>query len=280
MVQVGKYNTLRVLNISEFGAFLDGEEHGKILLPNKFMPRGTEIGHTIEVFIYFDSEDRIIATTSKPHGEVGDFVLLKCRASNDVGAFMDWGLPKDLFVPFREQKVPLVEGEWYVVRIYEDSVSDRLVGSTKFHQFYDKTPEAFTYNQEVHLLILYKIDLGFVAIIDQCYQGIIYHSEVFTDLRKGHRCKGYIKNIRDDGKVDLSLHPQGFLATDTAVDQISKYLADHGGSMTITDNSSPGDIYQAFGMSKKQFKKALGALFRKGTIQMTPEKVMLLAPKP
>lgn len=280
MAQVGKYNILQVVSITEFGVYLDGHEQGKILLPGKSVPRGTEIGHQIEVFIYHDSEDRIIATTSHPAGEVGDFVVLKCKATNEVGSFMEWGLARDLFVPFREQKVKLVEGEHYVVRIYLDPLSDRLAGSTKLHQFFDKTPEAFAYNQEVDLLILYRMDLGYVAVIDQRYQGIVYHSEVFKDLRKGDRRKGYIKNIRDDDKVDLSLQPQGFLATDAGTDVIAKYLAEHGGSMTITDNSSPGDIYQAFGMSKKLFKKALGALLRKGRISMTHTKVTLLTPKP
>lgn len=279
MAQVGRYSTLKVVSITDFGVYLDGGELGKILLPGNSVPRGTEIGHEIEVFVYYDSEDRIIATTSQPKGEVGDFVMLKCRATNEVGSFMEWGLAKDLFVPFREQKNRLVEGEYYVVRIYLDPLNGRLAGSTKFHQFYDKTPAAFEFNQEVHLLILYKMDLGFVAIIDQRYQGIVYHSEVFKPLRKGDRCVGYIKGIRDDGKVDLSLQPQGFQATDAGVDQIAKYLADQGGSMTITDSSAPGEIYQTFGMSKKLFKKALGALLRKGLITMSHTKVTLLPPK-
>lgn len=280
MVQVGKVHTLAVVSIAEFGVYLEGEEHGKILLPGNNVPRGTEIGHKIKVFVYWDSEDRIIATTSMPKAQVGEFALMRCAATNEVGSFMDWGISKDLFVPFREQKVRLVEGEYYVVRVYEDPVSDRLVGSTKLHQFYDKTPEAFEYNQEVDLLILYRIDLGYVALIDQRYQGMIYHGEVFKPLRKGDRVKGYVKNIRDDGKVDLSLQPQGFLATDAASEQISDYLATHGGSMTITDNSAPGEIYQVFGMSKKQFKKALGALLKQGRISISHVKVTLLTQKP
>ncbi|MBK9578935.1 MAG: GntR family transcriptional regulator [Fibrobacterota bacterium] len=280
MVPIGRYSTLKVVSISEFGAFLDGEEHGKILLPNNSTPRGTEIGHAIEVFIYFDSDERIIATTSHPRGEVGDFVLLKCNATNEVGSFMDWGLAKDLFVPFREQKVRLIEGEYYVVRIYEDPITDRLVGSTKLHQFYDKTPDAFEYNQEVNLLILYKMDLGYAALINQRYQGILYQNEVFRPLRRGDRCKGWIKNIRDDGKVDLALSPQGVKAIDTGAEQILAYLASHGGSMNITDESSPADIYAALGMSKKQFKKALGSLFRQEKISMSYAKVTLLPPKP
>lgn len=280
MVQVGRYSTLKVVSITEFGVYLDGQEHGKILLPGNSVPRGTEIGHSIEVFVYFDSEERIIATTSHPRGEVGDFVLLKCNATNEVGSFMDWGLAKDLFVPFREQKMRLVEGEWYVVRIYEDPLTNRLAGSTKLHQFYDKSPGAFEYNQQVDLLILYKMDLGYVAVIDQRYQGILYHNEVFRPLRKGDRCKGWIKNIRDDGKVDLALSPQGVKAIDSGAELVLAYLVSHGGSMTLTDESSPADIYAALGMSKKQFKKALGSLFRQEKISMSYAKVTLLPPKP
>ncbi|MEN9307362.1 MAG: hypothetical protein RL173_1294, partial [Fibrobacterota bacterium] len=218
--------------------------------------------------------------TSTPKAQVGEFALLRCAATNEVGSFMDWGIAKDLFVPFREQKIRLEEGEHYIVRVYEDPVSDRLVGSTKLHQFYDKTPDAFEYNQEVDLLILYRIDLGYVALIDQRYQGMLYHGEVFKTLRKGDRVKGFIKNIRDDGKVDLSLQPQGFLASDSASEQIAQYLSEHGGSMSITDNSSPDEISRTFGMSKKLFKKALGALMRQGRVSISHVKVTLLTPKP
>jgi len=280
VAQVGKIQTLKVVNLTEFGVYLDGGEHGKILLPGNATPRGTEIGHSIKVFVYWDSEDRIIATTAMPHGEVGEFALLKCAATNEVGSFMDWGIPKDLFVPFREQKVRLEAGNHYVVRIYVDPVTDRFVGSTKLHQFYDKTPEAFKFNQQVDLLVLYRIDLGYAALIDQRYQGMLYHNEVFTRLRKGEKCKGYIKNIRDDGKVDVSLQPQGFQASDNASDQIAKYLADHGGTMPITDSSSPEVIYQTFGMSKKLFKKALGALMKQERVTISHVRVTLTSPKP
>ncbi len=279
MAQVGKIQTLKVVSLAEFGVYLDGGEHGKILLPGNATPRGTEIGHSIKVFVYWDSEDRIIATTFMPYGEVGDFALLRCAATNEVGSFMDWGIAKDLFVPFREQKVRLEPDKYYVVRIYEDQASDRLVGSTKLHQFYDKTPDAFEFNQQVSLLILYRTDLGYAALIDQRYPGMLYHNEVFQRLRLGEKCQGYIKNIRDDGKVDLSLRPQGYAASDNASDQILKYLGDHGGSMSITDGSSPEVIYQAFGMSKKLFKKALGALLKQDRITISHVKVALIPPK-
>jgi len=275
LAHIGRIQDLKVVSLTDFGVYLDGGEHGKILLPGNVTPRGTEIGHTLEVFVYWDSEDRIIATTSLPYGEVGDFALLRCAATTEVGSFMDWGIARDLFVPFREQKVRLVPGNDYIVRIYEDEVTDRLAGSTKLHQFYDKTPAAFEFNQEVSLLILYRIDLGYAALIDQRYQGMLYHSDVFQNLRKGDRCLGYIKNIRDDGKVDLSLQPQGYQASDNATDLIARYLADHGGSMAITDGSSPEVIYQTFGMSKKLFKKAIGALLKQERIAISPQKVSL-----
>lgn len=280
MAQVGRIQTLKVVSLTEFGVYLDGGQHGKILLPGNVTPRGTEIGHSIEVFVYWDSEDRIIATTTLPYGEVGDFVLLQCAATNEVGSFMDWGIAKDLFVPFREQKVRLEPDKHYIVHIYEDQASDRLVGSTKLHQFYDKTPDAFEFNQKVSLLILYKIDLGYAALIDQRYPGMLYHNEVFRELRRGETCEGYIKNIRADGKVDLSLQPQGYQASDNATEQIAKYLADHGGSMNLTDGSSPEVIYQTFGMSKKLFKKALGALLKQERITISHVKVTLVDPLP
>ncbi len=280
LVQVGKIHTLKVVSLAEFGVYLDGEDLGKILLPGNSVPRGTEIGHSIKVFIHWDSEDRIIATTSMPRGEVGDFSFMRCAATTEMGSFMDWGISRGLFVAFREQKVRLVEGEHYVVRIYEDPVSGRLAGSTKLHPFYDKMPDAFEYNQQVDLLILYRMDLGYVAVIDQRYQGVLYHNEVFQQLRKGDRIKGYIKNIRDDGKVDLSLQPQGFQASDDASEKIAKYLAAHDGSMAITDSSTPDVIYAAFGMSKKLFKKALGALMKQGRVTISHVKVTLTTPKP
>jgi len=280
LVPIGRYSTLTVVSITDFGVYLDGQEHGKILLPGNSVPRGTEIGHELEVFVYFDSEERIIATTSHPRGEVGDFVLLRCTATTEVGSFVDWGLARELFVPFREQKVRLVPGEWYVVRIYVDDRTGRLAGSTKLQQFLDKSPDAFEPNQEVSLLILYRMDLGYVALIDQRYQGMLYHTDVFRPLRKGDRCRGWIRNIRDDGKIDLALQPRGVLAIDEGAEQILTYLREHGGSMELTDQSPPEDIRDAFGMSKKQFKRALGSLFRQEKITMSWAKVTLLPPKP
>jgi uncharacterized protein len=278
-MQVGKIHTLEVVSIAEFGVYLDGQDRGKILLPAKDVPRGTKIGHSIEVFVYWDSEDRIIATTRMPLAQVGDFALLRCAATTEVGSFMDWGVPRDLFVAFREQKVRMAPGESYVVRVYEDSISDRLAGSTKLHQFLDKSPDAFEIEQEVDLMILHRTDIGYAALIDRRYQGMLYHNEVFKPLRRGDRCKGYVKLVREDGKVDLSLRPQGRKASETATEQIARYLAEHGGAMPITDGSSPELIHGTFGMSKKLFKKALGALLKQGLVEISDTEVVLSAPK-
>jgi predicted RNA-binding protein (virulence factor B family) len=279
-MQVGKIHTLEVVSIADFGVYLDGKDRGKILLPGKDVPRGTEIGHSIEVFVYWDSEDRIIATTRMPLAQVGDFALLRCAATAEVGSFMDWGVPRDLFVAFREQKVRLVQGESYVVRVYEDPVSDRLAGSTKLHQFYDKTPAAFEVDQEVDLMILHRTDIGYAVLMDQRYQGMLYQNEVFKPLRRGDRCKGYVKLVREDGKVDLSLHLQGKEGSDSASELISRYLSEHGGTMPITDASSPEEIHRAFGMSKKLFKKALGSLLRRGLVSISDTEVALAAQEP
>lgn len=279
MAELGKHCTLDVVSFADFGIYLDGGELGDILLPRKEVPDETLIGDRLEVFLYHDSQDRLIATRAKPLGEVGRFAFLRCQAVMEFGSFLDWGLPRGLFVPFREQKTRMVEGVPYVVRIYEDDLSHRVAGTTKFHRFLDPTPAAFSYNMEVELLILHRMELGYVAIVDDRYQGVIYHSEVFRDLRKGDRCKGYVKCVRDDGKLDLALQPQGYRAVDPASELILQHLRDHGGVMAFTDDSDPGAIYQAFGISKKQFKKALGLLLKKGSVAILPNKVTLLDAK-
>jgi uncharacterized protein len=277
MIEAGKYCTLRVVKILDFGAFLDGEDLGEILLPIRYVPKETKVNDELEVFLYFDSEDRLIATTEKPYATVGDFAYLRCVASNAVGSFMDWGLPKDLLVPFREQKSQMVAGHDYVVYVYLDEESNRLVGSTKLHRFYADSPESFEYNQEVDLLISHKTDFGYAAIINNCYPGILYHNEVFQKIERGDVCTGYIKNVRDDGKVDLSLQPLGYKkAIDPHCEEIIKYLKQNKGLMKLTDKSSPEMIYDALGISKKQFKKALGLLYKREIVELLPNQVKLL----
>lgn len=265
MVEIGKLNKLMVVKKVDFGIYLKGEEFGEILLPRRYVPKNCEIGNIMEVFIYFDSEDRIIATTEKPYAVVGKFALLKVISVNSVGAFIDWGLPKDLLVPFREQKQEMEEGESYVVFIYLDK-SRRIVASSKLDKFLDTLPINFQEGQEVELLICYQTDIGYKAIINGCYGGILYKNEVFQILEKGQQIKGFIKKVRDDKKIDLCLHRPGYEKVDDLSERIIDTLKKRGGFISVGDKSSPKIIYGLFGVSKRTYKKAIGVLYKERLI--------------
>jgi predicted RNA-binding protein (virulence factor B family) len=265
MVETGKLNKLRVIKKVDFGIYLEGEEAGEILLPLRYVPENCEVDDIIEVFIYFDSEDRIIATTEKPYAMVGQFALLKVISVNSVGAFIDWGLPKDLLVPFREQKQEMEEGKSYVVFIYLDK-SKRIAASSKLDKFFDTLPISFQEGQEVELLICYQTDLGYKAIINGCYGGVLYKNEVFQVLEKGQKIKGFIKKVRDDKKIDLCLHKPGYKKVDDLLEKIIDTLKKRDGFIPVGDKSSTKIIYELFGVSKRTYKKAIGVLFKKRLI--------------
>lgn len=262
MAEIGKLNKLRVVKEVDFGFYLDGGEHGEILLPKKYIPENAKPDDILEVFIYLDSEDRIIATTETPYIMVGEFACLKVVAVTSVGAFLDWGLMKDLFVPFREQKQKMEEGKWYIVTVYLDYDTKRLVASAKIEKFLDNLPPDFEPEQEVDLLIAGESDLGFNAIINNKHLGVLYKNEIFQPLRKGDRIKGYIKKIREDEKIDLLLQKPGYAKVDDISMKIVSVLKDHNGFLPVTDKSDPDTIYELFGVSKKTYKKAIGALFK------------------
>ena len=265
MVEIGKLNKLRVVKRVDFGIYLDGEDFGEILLPRRYVPENCEIDDIIEVFVYFDSEDRIIATTEKPYATVGQFALLKVISVNSVGAFIDWGLPKDLLVPFREQKQKMEEGKSYVVFIYLDK-SKRIVASSKLDKFLDTMPINFQEGQEVELLVCCQTDLGYKAIINGCHGGILYKNEVFQILEKGQQIKGFIKKVRDDKKIDLCLHKPGYEKVGDLSERIIDTLKKRDGFISVGDKSSPKIIYDMFGVSKKTYKKAIGVLYKKRLI--------------
>lgn len=265
MVEIGKLNKLRVVKRVDFGIYLDGEDFGEILLPRRYVPENCEIDDIIEVFVYFDSEDRIIATTEKPYAMVGQFALLKVISVNSVGAFIDWGLPKDLLVPFREQKQKMEEGKSYVVFIYLDK-SKRIVASSKLDKFLDTMPINFQEGQEVELLVCCQTDLGYKAIINGCHGGILYKNEVFQILEKGQQIKGFIKKVRDDKKIDLCLHKPGYEKVGDLSERIIDTLKKRDGFISVGDKSSPKIIYDMFGVSKKTYKKAIGVLYKKRLI--------------
>ncbi len=268
MANIGKLNTLKVLREAEQGLYLDGDNLGDILIPKRYVPEGTKVDDDIEVFIYTDSEDRIIATTEKPYAMVGQFGAMKVVHVNKFGAFLDWGLMKDLFVPFREQKMKMVEGNTYVVFVYLDLDSDRVAASAKLDQFLDETPPPFEQGEEVDIIVAQKSDLGYKVIINETHWGLIFKNEIFGDIRIGDKRKAYIKNLREDDKIDVSLQKEGYDRIDPLSKTILQKIEDEGGFLALTDKSSPEEIAATFGISKKAFKKAIGALYKQRLIEL------------
>ncbi len=276
MVEIGKINTLRIVKEVDFGLYLDGGEDGEILIPKRYVPEGVVVDETIDVFIYLDSEDRLIATTEKPYATIGQFAFLKVVAVNQVGAFMDWGLMKDLMVPFREQNQKMEEGKSYMVYVYLDHESRRIVASAKIEKHLNNYPVEYEVGEEVDLTIFAWTELGYKAIVDDASSGVIYKNEVFETLKIGQKLKGYIKKVREDEKLDLMLQKPGVERFDEFTQLVYDYLKDHNGSMPVTDKSSPEVIYQTFKISKKNFKKAIGALYKKRLILIEKEGVKLV----
>jgi hypothetical protein len=276
MVELGHYNTLRMLKRTDFGVFLDGGEFGDILLPRKQVPDSLQIGDEIEVFLYNDSEDRIIATTLKPKARVGECAYLKVISTSKFGAFLDWGLPKDLLVPFSEQQKPMQNGYSYTVYLFVDTDSERIAASTKLENWLSIEASHFKPKQAVELLIYSKSDLGFKAVIDGTHLGQLYSNETFQALHYGEQVKGYIKQLRDDGRIDLMLQLPSHLERDHLSDAIVEYLQQHEGVSQLTDKSPPDDIYQAFGVSKANYKKALGQLYKQRRITIEKHQITLL----
>ena len=261
MVAIGDYNELEIVKQVDFGVYLDSDD-GEILLPAKYVPADFRIGDTLKVFIYRDSEDRIIATTLEPKAKVGEFAALRVKQTNNYGAFLDWGLEKDLFVPFNNQRDIMQPGRDYVVYIYLDENSDRLVGTAKYEKYLKKEIEDLAEGDEVDLLVAGFTDLGIKVIINNQYLGILYKNEVFRELSLGEKTPGYIKKIREDQKIDVSLQKSGFAEVTDASELVLQKLQTNGGRLDLSDNSSPEEIYTALGMSKKTFKKAIGTLYR------------------
>ena len=276
MVQVGRFNKLEVVKEVDFGVYLDGGELGTILLPQRYMPEDCELGDWVDVFLYFDSEDLLIATTEKPRVEVGRCEMLKVIDINNAGAFMDWGLPKDLLVPYSEQLKPMEVGYSYVVYVFHDQDSDRIAASTRLQDYLAEESVWVKPRQAVDLLIAGRTDLGYKAVINDQYLGLIFRDDAFRPLKVGERLPGFIKGIRNDGKIDLVIS-QGTLQGDHDLgEQIIKNLRASGGVSTLTDKSDPDEIYRAFKVSKKKYKQALGSLYRSKRILLSAEKIQLV----
>ena len=276
MAEIGKFNQLKIVKDLTFGVYLDGGELGEILMPRRYVPRDSKLDDTINAFIYVDSEDRLIATTETPLAQVGEFAVLRVVSINKVGAFMDWGLMKDLLVPYQEQKLKMVVGDWHVVRIYLDEQSKRIAATTKLNRYLNLVPPQYELNQEVELFITHQTDLGYNAIVNGAHWGIIYNNEVRSDLRKGLKIKGYVKKVREDGKIDLSTIVPGYEKIDDLSEQILKKLEKVGGYLPLGDKSDASDIESIFHTSKKSFKKAIGALFKKRLITVSDTEIRLV----
>ncbi|BFM15842.1 S1-like domain-containing RNA-binding protein [Maricurvus nonylphenolicus] len=275
MADLGRINRLSVVKQVDFGVFLDGGVDGNILLPKRYVPKDCELGQQLKVFIYLDSEDQLIATTEMPKIMVGQCAYLKVKDVNKIGAFLDWGLSKDLFVPFKEQAKRMEEGKSYVVYAYLDS-SERIVASSRLDRHLYEESRYFKANQEVDLMVYAKTAMGYKAVVNNNHIGLIFRDEAFKPLRFGQQFKGYIKSIREDGKIDLSLQRRTQKGRDELTDKILQYLKANGGTSTLTDKSPPDEIYNVFNVSKGNYKKALGSLYKERKIVITPERITLV----
>ncbi|HAM97481.1 MAG TPA: GntR family transcriptional regulator [Marinilabiliales bacterium] len=274
MAQLGKYNELKVVKCLDFGVYLDGQELGEILLPTSQVPPNTKVGDGLEVFLYRDSEDRLIATSKEPFATIDQFAVLRVVTVDKVGAWMDWGLDKHLLVPFREQKQDMEAGKQYLVYVYIDHESQRIVASSKLDKFLDNIPPEYEENQEVDLLISNQSEIGYVAIINHTHSGMLYKNEVFQPLKRGQKLKGFIKKVRPDDKIDLTLQKPGYDKIGTMAENIRKLLIKHKGTLPYGDKSSPEEIYGFFQMSKKDFKKAIGLLYKQKKILIEENQII------
>ncbi len=279
-LRIGDNNALKVLKLADIGAFLDGGDPqmggwGEVLLPSRDVPEGCSEGDVVDVFLYFDSEDRLIATTEQPKAKVGEFAFLRVDDVNRAGAFLDWGLPKDVLVPYSEQSKPMRQGAFYVVYLYQDEESERITASSKLSKFLDKQPPSYRQGQRLQGLVMSPTDLGYKVIINHAHTGMLYHNEVFTSLNIGQRVEVAIKKIRDDGKIDLQLpQPKKSDLSDLEQDILSRLRNQHG-VLSVGDKTPPEVIYRLFGVSKKNFKRALSRLYKARLITVFAERITL-----
>lgn len=268
MIQLGKYNTLIITRQTDNGLYLRDETGEEVLLPNAYVPEAFEFEQEIKVFVYLDSEERPVATTLEPKAVVGDFAYMQVKDISQHGAFLDWGILKDLFVPFREQLHPLDMGEYYIVYVYLDEATDRIAASTRLNRWFQTDPITVKEGEKVNLLIGHETDLGVNAVINNLHRGLIYRNEIFKKIQPGDKLEGYIKTIRPDGKIDLSLQGQVLENIDRSGKLILQKLKENEGFLPLHDKSSPEMIYQSLEMSKKTFKKTIGSLYKNRLIAL------------
>ena len=277
MVQLGQYNTLPVLKLVEFGLYLDGGDGLEILMPKRYIPEGAKEGDELQVFVYQDSEARLIATNEHPYATVGQIASMRINSVNQVGAFADWGTSKELLIPHREQAQRMEEGRRYLVYVYIDQVSGRIAGTSKLDKYLNNVPPTYEAGEEVEALIWKPTPMGWKVIINQKHTGLLYQNQIFQELHTGERLRAWVRGVRDDDKIDLSLQPLGYRQMiDPAEATILKALHNHNGFMPLTDRSTPELIAFELQMSKKTFKKAIGALYKQQRIVLLPDGIKLL----
>ena len=262
-IELGKYNQLEVVKEVDFGVYLNGGEEGEILLPKRYVPEGCKPGDVLNVFIYLDNEERLIATTLQPLVQVGEFACLEVAWVNEFGAFLDWGLMKDLFVPFREQKMKMQKGHRYVIHAHVDEESYRIMASAKIERYLSKDMPDYEPGQEVEVMVWQKTDLGYKVIVENRYGGLVYQNEIFQPLQPGMKLTAYVRQVREDGKIDLALQQDGQRKVKDFSDVLLQFIKEQGGYTTLNDKSAAEIIYDTFGVSKKTFKKAVGDLYKK-----------------
>ena len=275
-IKLGDYNRLTIVKEVDFGMYLDGGDEGEILLPKRYVPENCKPGDELEVFLYLDQDERLIATTQQPLAKVGEFACLEVAWVNQYGAFLNWGLMKDLFCPFHEQKQRMEIGNRYVVAVFIDEESYRIAASAKVEHFFATDFPPYQPGEKVDLLVWQTTDLGFKVIIDHAYPGLVYRSQVFKSIRIGDSLQGYIMGVRPDGKIDVSLQPHGRQQTTDFAETLLQYLKDHDGFCELGDKSDAQDIKHRFEVSKKVYKKAIGDLYRRRLITLEDTGIRLV----
>lgn len=276
MIKLGDYNTMKIVKSVDFGLYLDGGNAGEILLPTRYVPKNAKIGDELEVFIYLDQDEKLVATTLHPLAKVGDIACLEVAWVNEYGAFLNWGLMKDLFCPFREQKMRMQKGYHYVVYIKEDEESHRLIATAKVDKYLYSDRPPYKHGDAVDILIWQKTDLGFKAIVDNHYQGLIYEDQIFQPLHTGDRMTAYVDHIRQDNKIDITLQPTGRRQTEEFSEVLLRYLQENEGHCDLGDKSPSELIADRFKVSKKVYKKAVGDLYRRRLITISDNGIDLV----
>ncbi|WP_370479734.1 CvfB family protein [Tamlana flava] len=276
MIKLGEINTMEILRETDHGVYLIDKDDEEVLLPNRYVPERFKIWDKMDVFVYLDNEERPVATTEKPYIMKGDFALLRCNQVTDYGAFLDWGLVKELFCPFKEQAFKMKPGGWYLVYCYLDEKTNRLVASSKTNHFLDNKNLTVKPFEEVDLIVSHPSEIGMNVIVNKKHSGLIYKDNIFRDLSVGDKLKGIVKKIRPGNKLDISIGQVGYRNIEPNAERILKALQDNGGQLALTDKSSPEDIKEELQMSKKNFKKAIGTLYKQRKVELKPDGIYLI----